>query len=561
MKLDIRKQRGAISLFALLSMLFFLIFLLGVFATISNRNRTQTQTLTEIKEIYNKDAELIYWLKIAPKDAIVPIYTKEQLKLIDNGTDTYVEINERIYNISGKSIDDCEVKVPIYIYESDDDKLKSYVGKDGMVILSTTTNNGPKAKQDGLWDDTKGVNSPKMASGMKAVYWDEYDKEYVEGDKDFNWDKWYDYKDITVSGSKSNWANAKTEDGSYWVWIPRFAYKITSGYNSTSPAGGTIDIKFVKDGNTGITSDGMSMITSYSVTGNNTKTDYFLHPAFGSNKVQGGWNSNLYGFWVAKFDMSLEESTDNVFWSAVRTESVTAGDVATSTSGNPARRVVSMPSSYIWRYISIGNMYSNSYNYDRSKESHLMKNTEWGAVVYLAHSKYGRNGTKIITNKVSDLTGYANTTQVWTSNEGKLASTTGNMYGVYDLAGGASEAVASFVSNSNSNVNVGELISKGDTEYAIIYNRLTTNETAYGNYDSNKDKYGDAIYETSIFTATSVDPIINSWFNNYSEFPISTKPFFIRGGSASDSNAGIFAYQRYDGAANENIGFRVVLCP
>ena len=27
------------------------------------------------------------------------------------------------------------------------------------------------------------------------------------------------------------WANAKSADGSYWVWIPRYAYKIESCYH------------------------------------------------------------------------------------------------------------------------------------------------------------------------------------------------------------------------------------------------------------------------------------------------------------------------------------------
>ena len=32
-----------------------------------------------------------------------------------------------------------------------------------------------------------------------------------------------------------------------------------------------------------------------------------------------------------------------------------------------------------------------SFNYKRSSDSHMMKNTEWGAVAYLTLSKYGIN--------------------------------------------------------------------------------------------------------------------------------------------------------------------------
>ena len=51
-----------------------------------------------------------------------------------------------------------------------------------------------------------------------------------------------------------------------------------------------------------------------------------------------------------------------------------------------------------WRSINIANCYENSYDYDRAKESHLMKNSEWGAVAYLTHSQYGRNGIEVTIN-------------------------------------------------------------------------------------------------------------------------------------------------------------------
>ena len=43
-------------------------------------------------------------------------------------------------------------------------------------------------------------------------------------------------KDIIIGETESTrkWANAKTSDGSMWVWIPRYAYSITSGYHSSS---------------------------------------------------------------------------------------------------------------------------------------------------------------------------------------------------------------------------------------------------------------------------------------------------------------------------------------
>ena len=48
-----------------------------------------------------------------------------------------------------------------------------------------------------------------------------------------------------------------------------------------------------------------------------------------------------------------------------------------------------------------------SLNYKRELDSHMIKNTEWGAVAYLSHSKYGIDGSIRINNNSSYKTGYA----------------------------------------------------------------------------------------------------------------------------------------------------------
>ena len=72
---------------------------------------------------------------------------------------------------------------------------------------------------------------------MTAVKWN--GSSWVKtagGDED-----WYDYG---KTESTRKWANAITDDGSMWIWIPRYAYRITSGYNSSTT--GTIEIEFMK---------------------------------------------------------------------------------------------------------------------------------------------------------------------------------------------------------------------------------------------------------------------------------------------------------------------------
>ena len=78
---------------------------------------------------------------------------------------------------------------------------------------------------DGSYNKETGVNEPRLLSGMKEVMFklpsgSDKGQAVKQGETGFDESKWYDYK-------KSYWANAVTEDGSYWVWIQRFAYKIT----------------------------------------------------------------------------------------------------------------------------------------------------------------------------------------------------------------------------------------------------------------------------------------------------------------------------------------------
>ncbi|MDD2208744.1 MAG: hypothetical protein PHU45_05310, partial [Bacilli bacterium] len=85
------------------------------------------------------------------------------------------------------------------------------------------------------YDEEKGVNKPVLFTGMTPVKWDDEFKEIETTEEDSSW---YDY-------NAKKWANAKTADDSYWVWIPRYAYKITSQYHSSTT--GTIDIKFLRE--------------------------------------------------------------------------------------------------------------------------------------------------------------------------------------------------------------------------------------------------------------------------------------------------------------------------
>ena len=107
----------------------------------------------------------------------------------------------------------------------------------------------------------------------------------------------------------NKWANAITADGSMWVWIPRYAYKIESGYQTNEE--GEIKIKFL-EGTGNKTFDGEAIETepskityeksSEEVAEADRQVQYLVHPAFTGKPENGGWSEDITGIWVAKFE-------------------------------------------------------------------------------------------------------------------------------------------------------------------------------------------------------------------------------------------------------------------
>ena len=393
----------------------------------------------------------------------------------------------------------------------------------------------------GKWDGT--ICTPNVSEGMTKVYWNGSD-EIVEGDADYVESEWYDYKEQTSktpNGGTSKWANVKMSDGSYFVWIPRYEYKFLSG-EGTSTAG-VIDINFISTEKTTPTAG------------------YTIHPAFTNSAPNGGGFGEIPGLWVAKFEASHAD--------------------ASSSSEGTSSKIKIQPNVQSWRSIKIGDIYTKALNYDTTSinnsefDSHLMKNSEWGAVAYLAWSKYGRNGTEItINNSSSYITGNAGnsisdtnyssgTTNAWNTSKGMLASTTGNASGIYDMSGGAYEYVAAYVANGNSRLSdygssfasTSVTSNSASTKYVTVYPKGSSDSQAnnWNAYKALTDLRGDAMKETASSYSGSA-----SWNGDYSYFPCSSYPFFVRGGFYNDgSNAGAFCFY-YGGGAYSNYGFRVV---
>jgi len=260
----------------------------------------------------------------------------------------------------------------------------------------------------------------------------------------------------------------------YYVWIPRYKYKIWTLSNSATGKEQTIDIVFEN--------------TDTSVTQGSAVGDYITHPAF-------IWDGTpIAGLWVGKFETSHSSLAS----------STTANNLGcTDENCANADGIVIKPNVVSLRTNNISNLFYASRSMTRSSnpfglsssttDSHMMKNSEWGAVAYLSHSQYGINNEVYINNSSEFYTGRSggnvggnvntNVTQfgsgstssrynsygyyTWTGQEisssgtigsyasdrtlGTNASTTGNVTGVYDMSGGAGEDVMGYYSGANSN--------------------------------------------------------------------------------------------------------------
>ena len=367
----------------------------------------------------------------------------------------------------------------------------------------------PTLPSDGSYSDEKGVNTPNLGEGMTPIKWDETKNDWVETNGSDP--EWYDY-------TAKKWANAKTSDGSMWVWLPRYAYSITSGYHSSTA--GNIEIEFMK-GLTNETSTGRTTFQNASGQGN-----WNIHPAF-------NYGTTVSGLWVAKFEASRSN--------------------ATSSSAGSNNTIKIQPGVQSWRSITVNDIYTNCLNYNKTLNSHMMKNDEWGAVAYLSKSKYGKNAEVDINSDSSYYTG-GGSGNAYVTNVGQ--STTGTVHGVYDMSGGAWEYVAAYVNNGNSNLtNYGSSLVNGDAKTKNVYSKGSS-DSRDNNYSANSGKYGDAVYETSANGNSSS----SSWYGDYSYFPHTSSPFFLRGGAyGNGTSAGVFYFFLSVGNSNSNFSFRPVL--
>ena len=207
----------------------------------------------------------------------------------------------------------------------------------------------------------------------------------------------------------------------------------------------------------------------------------------------------------------------------------------------------------------------------------MMKNSEWGAVAYLSHSKYGVNrevytnnssyfytgrsggnvgGSTPIDGTYTDQTStdqysrygfytwdgyllnYNTNTKSSTRDLSKVASTTGNITGVYDMSGGAWEYV---MGNYNNTISSSGFSILPVSKYYDLYTSTTRLTACNGGVC-----YGHALSETY------------EWYSDVANFVSSSFPWFERGCSYGGVGAGVFSFFNAYGDADYYDAARVV---
>ena len=459
---------------------------------------------------------------------------------------------------------DCELRVWLNINAGNDVMGKAFLGK--LQVFATQ-----QVAEDKFIQDNEEVNEPKMDSNMIAVRHDGYN--WVKTDKTSGW---YNYR-------RGIWANAVTVSSeklaeyqsagvgtvidmddieTMWVWIPRYSYTITSEdgtnyygkrgvYLSDSPTKalpGEIDIKFI---GTDVKEKGTARYSNTEEPKNWYTPDAFT---FGDEE--------LSGIWVGKFE------TSNITQSNLN-----------STTLDP----IIKPNVSNWRNINVSNIYNvglkvsaegNMYGFSTVMNSHAMRNDEWAAVAYLSQSAYGKLGNvnfigsdkEIYQNKSNGfITGcssgvpsasgsygcpytYDNNIrdESGASGKGVGASTTGTIYGVYDMSGGAWEYVMGNFNDTIGSSGFSEPLTL-DSKYYNKYTSSTLNEACDGSVCLSH-----GLSETA------------GWYGDYQTMITASNPWLLRGGGYGDTTgAGVFSFNATIslGGPSSTVSFRLVLSP
>ena len=369
---------------------------------------------------------------------------------------------------------------------------------------------------------------PILFADMIAITWENGVEKEVK-DPHANPEKWYDYY-------AGRMANAKTKDGSYWVWIPRFAYRITyytdasqsvvKGYYTDKGFVGA-DMETATD-ESAVKTPYFKMEKEFVPNYETIKTKGFrVHEAFGKA------GSQRKGFWISKY---------------------MAGADGRFAPNNTILKTEQMYQAFFNadRMTRDNNPYGLDYTVQHSS---IPRSTEYGALYYLigiSNPAFSPNTTT--TSDINNVT----------------SATFGNETGVFDLNNGVREWTADVAVNNFKNfedeikrlnlANYGvESLFMQKDGYGIDKDRVPLMGKVNLVYDrvvtsgSNKN-YGEASLEfMTDYVSTDAAP-----YGGRSILPARNNPYNTRTSDISAPNKSIYAYE---GVASNpgNIGHRAVI--
>ena len=397
------------------------------------------------------------------------------------------------------------IKIKDVKFGSMKDYTCTNLNSDGTINSKVTcTKGGNNDEPTSEYTDNSGANKPELFDNMVAIKY-ENEKWLVANTSE----KWYDYDAkewanavVLNSGVTKNVGDEVTEEeiSLWYVWIPRYKYTIFNG-NNGSAAAQLINVTFEsgisRTGTVTCTDNADGSETCSTIT-NGTST--YTHPAFTFGSTE------LTGFWVGKFEVSGSTSAITV-----------------------KPNVTSLGSQTVSSFFTAIQSVKTTYGINNA-DSHMMKNMEWGAVAYLKQSKYGLGTTDIAVNDNTSYYTGGGTSDAYKTNIAQ--STTGNIYGVYDMSGGAYEYV---MGNYNDTISSAGFSSMPAAKY-------------YDKYTSSTGKTGDATTETS------------EWYGDRALFLDSNDPWFLRGGIYFNGTlAGVFYFNGFYGISSSDYSARAVL--
>ena len=567
-------------------MILFVIVITSFLAVVVGKSKRDNEVLNNVKEsLLLNSSETVYWSK----------FNYANYGWTYNGYRySYVTDRRALYTFENADYDTCVSmylpKGTVVIIDSEGRLSYSLYGSENEAEF--------KEMSDSCYGELYNKpNSPDLVDGLIPVVYNETTSKWVKADSTNENNSWYNYDEnkwanavLVTSVNRSVYQNAKPGEEildndilAFYVWIPRYKYKVWNinkviRKDSYSAQISGIDVIFEKDkaktGNITCTDYSFAIPSGNKNSPNEvcsgTNGDYYTHPAFtfGDNELR--------GFWIGKFELSSETPTV---------------DKGGGNSSTLTARI--LPNVNSWRKNTVSNFSTviqnmqntnNIYGLPTSKsvaDSHMIKNMEWGAVAYLTNSNYGRclNGTctEVTINNCStyttgiggDTVSASNssttcTTEVnkYNGEKGVLASTTGNVYGVYDMSGGASEYVMGNMSSTADtytfyNSSAGFASSWYNDYSNQKYVNTYANGTTYNNQSAyNRGRLGDATGEVVLLSTREN----GGWYNDYAYFPYSGSPWFVRGGLYGYSSfAGVFYFGSYNGNAGSGNSARATL--